>query len=258
MAWPSKYRGIHQTADALIREAEEVINSNASGKVAGMLLECIQGIGGINTFVDGYIPRIYETVKKYGGLMICDEVQTGFARLGPKYWGHREYGVKPDIVTMAKGIANGLPLAAVVTRREIANSIDHGFFNTNGGGHIQVRAAMEVIKAIDNEKMGEHCEKVGEYLLAELDKIEKTSPIIGDVRGKGLMIGIEIVKDKKTKEPSKELCNDMMEKCRERNILVGRGGAGGNVIRLQPPMCMTMEDARYFIGHVEEIAKSYR
>lgn len=93
--------------------------------------------------------------------MICDEVQTGFARLGPKYWGHREFGVKPDIVTMAKGIANGLPLAAVVTRKEIANSLDHLFFNTTGGGHVQVRAGMEVIRAIDNEKLGENSAKVG-------------------------------------------------------------------------------------------------
>lgn len=117
---------------------------------------------------------------------------------------------------------------------------------------------MEVIRAIDNEKLGENSEKVGAYLLTELERIKDSSPIIGDVRGKGMMIGIEIVKDKKTKEPSKELCNDMMEKCRERRILVGRGGAGGNVIRLQPPMCISMEDAKYFVAHVEEIAKSYR
>lgn len=107
-----------------------------------MLLECIQGIGGINTLVDGYIPRIYDTVKKYGGLMICDEVQTGFGRIGEKYWGHRAYGVKPDIVTLAKGIATGLPLGAVVTRREVAQVVDHNFFNTTGGGPVQVRVAM--------------------------------------------------------------------------------------------------------------------
>jgi alanine-glyoxylate transaminase/(R)-3-amino-2-methylpropionate-pyruvate transaminase len=137
-----------------------------------MLLECIQGIGGINTFVDGYLPRIYDTVKKYGGLMICDEVQTGFGRIGSKYWGFKEEGVKPDIVTLAKGIANGLPLGAVVTRREIAETVDHNVYNTTGGGNVQVRAAMEVLKAVDNEKLAENSDNVGNYLLKELSKTQ--------------------------------------------------------------------------------------
>ena len=126
----------------------EIINSNCNGKLAGMIFEPIQGIGGINTFVDGYIPMITELVKSHGGLIISDEVQTGFGRIGSKYWGFRYYDFKPDIVTMAKGIANGLPLAAVVTRKEIANSMNFNFFNTTGGGNVQCRAAMEVLKVI--------------------------------------------------------------------------------------------------------------
>lgn len=117
LTWPSKYRSAHQTLEGLKRDAMEIINSNCNGKIAGMIFEPIQGIGGINTFVDGYIPMITEMVKKHNGLIISDEVQTGFGRIGKKYWGHRYYNFKPDIVTMAKGIANGLPLGAVVTRK---------------------------------------------------------------------------------------------------------------------------------------------
>jgi alanine-glyoxylate transaminase/(R)-3-amino-2-methylpropionate-pyruvate transaminase len=141
-------------------------------------------------------------------------VQTGFGRIGTKYWGHRLYNFKPDIVTMAKGIANGLPLAAVVTRKEIAKVMDFTFFNTTGGGNIQCRAAIEVLRAIDNEKLDENSEKVGGYLLEELQRIADNSSVIGDVRGAGLMIGIEIVNNKSTKEPSKEKCNIVLEKLR--------------------------------------------
>ncbi len=170
--------------------------SNCSGHIAGMIFEPIQGIGGINTFVDGYIPMITDLVKSHGGLVIADQVQTGFARIGTKYWGHKYYNFKPDIVTMAKGIANGLPLAAVVTRKEIAKCMNWFFFNTTGGGNIQCRAAIEVIKAIDREKLDENSENVGNYLLRELQRISKDSKIVGDARGAGLMIGIEIVKCK--------------------------------------------------------------
>jgi 4-aminobutyrate aminotransferase-like enzyme len=203
LTWPSKYRGVCQTVDELKKDALEVISSNCNGNVAGIIFEPIQGIGGINTFVDGYIPMITDTVRSFGGLIIADEVQTGFGRIGTKYWGHRLYNFKPDIVTMAKGIANGLPLGAVVTRKEIAKAMNFTFFNTTGGGNIQCRAAIEVLRAIDNEKLDENAEKVGGYLMKELQQIADRSTVIGDVRGAGLMIGIEIVNNKSSKEPSK-------------------------------------------------------
>jgi alanine-glyoxylate transaminase/(R)-3-amino-2-methylpropionate-pyruvate transaminase len=137
--------------------------------------------------------------KQYGGLIICDEVQTGFGRVGTKYWGHKWQGIKPDIITMAKGIGNGFPIAAVVTRKEITDKIKHVFFNTFGGGHIQCRVGLEVLNTIKNEKLAENAETVGNYLIEELTKLQKKHRIIGDVRGKGLMIGVEIVKDKETK-----------------------------------------------------------
>lgn len=134
--------------------------------------------------------------NKYGGLIICDEVQTGFGRIGTSYWGHKWQGIKPDIITMAKGIGNGFPIGAVVTRKEITDKIKNVFFNTFGGGHIQCRVGLQVLKTIRQEKLHENAETVGNYLLAELGKLQKKHRIIGDVRGKGLMIGLELVKDK--------------------------------------------------------------
>jgi alanine-glyoxylate transaminase/(R)-3-amino-2-methylpropionate-pyruvate transaminase len=258
LAWPSKYNGLHQSVEALRRDAMEVIAGNCNGHIAALIIEPIQGIGGINTFVDGYAPMVASTVRSFGGLIICDEVQTGFGRIGTQYWGHRLCGFKPDIVTVAKGIANGLPLGAVVTRREVAKAMDYTFFNTTGGGPVQCRAATEVLKAIDREQLAQNAETVGAYLLTELRRIAEATVFVGDVRGAGLMIGIEIVKDKATKEPSKELCNQILEKLRERQMLIGRGGAGANVLRLQPPLCMSMDDAKYFVHHFEAIAKELK
>lgn len=119
-----------------------MISANTNGKVAGYLFECIQGVGGINPMPDGYLPQMCDIVRSHGGLIICDEVQTGFGRIGKNFWGHKWQGIKPDIITMAKGIGNGIPLGAVVTRREIAEVINFLFFNTFGGGYIQCRVGM--------------------------------------------------------------------------------------------------------------------
>lgn len=190
---------------------------------------------------DGYIPKMVDLVRKdHGGLIICDEVQTGFGRIGTDYWGHKWQGIKPDIVTMAKGIGNGFPMGAVVTRREITDKIKQVYFNTFGGGHLQCRVGIEVLKTIREEKLAENAEKVGTFLLTELQKMVKTTKYIGDARGKGLMLGIEIVKDKETKEPAKDETNQLMELTRERGLLFGKGGVHGNVLRIQPPLCMTM------------------
>lgn len=181
-----------------------------------------------------------DLVRQHHGLIICDEVQTGFGRVGRPYWGHLWQGIKPDIVTMAKGIGNGFPIGAVVTRREVTDRIKAVYFNTFGGGHLQCRVGIEVIKTIRKEKLAENAEVVGTYLLDELKKVGERSRIVGDVRGKGLMIGIELVKNKETKEPGKEEANQLMELTRERQLLFGKGGAFGNVLRIQPPLCLSM------------------
>ncbi len=160
---------------------------------------------------EGYIPRMVDLVRnKYGGLIICDEVQTGLGRIGEKYWGHRWQGIKPDIVTMAKGIGNGFPMGAVITRKEVTDKIKQVYFNTFGGGYLQCRAGMTVLDVIRKEKLHENVEKVGNYLMTELKRLQKTHKLIGDVRGKGFMIGIELVKNRETKEPAKEETAKMM------------------------------------------------
>ena len=128
--------------------------------------------------------------NEMGGLIIADEVQTGFGRTGPEYWGHKYQGVQPDIVTMAKGIGNGYPLAAVVTSKKVTNKLAHLFFNTFGGGPIQSRVGLEVIRITEEEKLAENAEKVGSYMLSEVKKLAENNPKVGDVRGRGLMIGI--------------------------------------------------------------------
>ena len=224
--------------------------------MSGFIFEPIQGAGGITVLHDGYLKKMTDYVRnELGGLIIADEVQTGFARIGPEFWGHKWQGIKPDIVTMAKGIGNGYPLAAVVTTKEVTNKINHLFFNTYGGGPIQYRVGLEVLKVIKEEKLGENAEKVGNYLLSELQKIADKNPYIGDVRGRGLMIGIEMVKDKETKEPNKEATMKLIDLGRERGLLLGKGGLFGNVFRMLPPLCMSMEDAKYTIQAFEDSLK---
>jgi alanine-glyoxylate transaminase/(R)-3-amino-2-methylpropionate-pyruvate transaminase len=253
LAWPSTYRGSNLTTAELIEDAKETLNANTSGKVSGFIFECIQGVGGINPLPEGYLPQMIDLVRnKHGGLIICDEVQTGFGRVGTKYWGHKWQGIKPDIITMAKGIGNGFPIGAVVTRKEITDRVKQVFFNTFGGGHIQCRVGLEVLNVIRKEKLDENAEIVGNYLLAELTKLSQKHRLIGDVRGKGLMIGMELVKDKVTKEPAKDEANQLMELTRERGLLFGKGGALGNVLRIQPPLCLSLQDAKYIVDAVDD------
>ena len=146
-----------------------------------------------------YLKRMYELTRKHGGLCIADEVQTGFGRVGKEFWGFRSQGAKPDIVTMAKGIGNGFPMAAVATRKEIMDCIKKVHFNTFGGGPIQCRIGMEVLNILREEKLHENAEIVGNYLQKKLREVGERFPVLGDVRGSGLMIGIEFVKDRKTK-----------------------------------------------------------
>lgn len=148
--WPSAYRGVNNTKDSLLNEAKETLNSSAyfGGKLAGWIFEPMQGVGGINVYPEGYIPQMTKLIQSHGGLVICDQVQTGFGRVGKDWWGFKWQGIKPDIVTMAKGIGNGFPMGAVVTRKEIMNSINQIYFNTFGGGHVQCRVGMEVLRVI--------------------------------------------------------------------------------------------------------------
>mmetsp|Transcript_26078 Transcript_26078/g.83210 ORF Transcript_26078/g.83210 Transcript_26078/m.83210 type:complete len:416 (+) Transcript_26078:285-1532(+) len=231
------------------RYAEDVadlIRAATPGRVGGFFHETIQGVGGAVPLANGYLPAAYEHVRAAGGLCIADEVQTGFGRTGSNYWGFQNQGVVPDIVTMAKGIGNGLPLAAVVTTPEIAAVMKERLhFNTYGGNPVCSAAGRAVLAAIDEDGLQENCALVGGHLKGRLEELANKHDIIGDVRGQGLMLGVELVKDRATKAPAKEELLQVFEGMKDMGVLIGKGGLHGNVFRIKPPMCFSMEDADF-------------
>ena len=187
-------------------------------------------------------------MRAAGGVCIADEVQTGFGRTGTHFWGFETQGVIPDIVTMAKGIGNGCPLAAVVTTPKIASVLSQRIhFNTFGGNPVVCAIGKAVLEVIEKEKLQENALKLGGIILEGLRKLQKKYPVIGDVRGKGLMLGVELVKDRKTKEPAKAECSAVLEHAREMGLLLGKGGLWGQSIRFAPPMCITKADAQFIL-----------
>ena len=234
-------------------DVKQVIDYTTSGKVAAFIAESIQGVGGFVVFPDGYLKHAYAHVRAAGGVCIADEVQTGFGRTGTHYWGFETQGVIPDIVTMAKGIGNGAPLAAVVTTPAIAAVMAQKIhFNTFGGNPVVSAIGTAVLEVIEKENTQANCLELGRYLLAGLDKLKARHSCIGDVRGMGLMLGIEFVKDRGTKEPAKEICAQTVENARELGLLLGKGGLFGQTIRFAPPMNITKADADFLLAVLDE------
>ena len=229
-------------------DIQNLIQHATPGKVAGFFAEAIQGVGGSVVYPDGYLKHAYEHVRAAGGVCVCDEVQTGFGRTGEAFWGFETQDVMPDIVTMAKGIGNGAPLAAVVTTPEIAKTMaDRIHFNTFGGNPISCAIGKAVLEVMDRENLQQNCLEVGGYLLDGFRGLMAKHDIIGDVRGKGLMTGIELVKDRGTKEPATEACVRVWERAKTLGLLIGKGGFFGNVLRIKPPMCLTRPDVDFMI-----------
>lgn len=246
---PHPYRGAYgNDGKRYAEDIADVLSSSTPGKVAGFMAETIQGAGGAVELASGYLPAAYELIRSAGGVCIADEVQTGFGRTGSHYWGFETQGVIPDIVTMAKGIGNGLPLAAVVTTPEIATVLSRSVhFNTFGGNPVCSAGGHAVLKVIDKEKRQENCAAVGGHLFKRLRDLQEKHQIIGDVRGKGLMIGVELVTDRSTKTPAKAETAELLEKMKDLGVLAGKGGLHGNVFRIKPPMCFTKEDADFLV-----------
>jgi len=250
---PDPYRGLwgRDDDDAGKNYADDVKNLldfATSGQVAAFIAESIQGVGGCVVFPDGYLKHVYEHVRAAGGLRIADEVQTGFGRTGTHYWGFETQGVIPDIVTMAKGIGNGCPLGAVVTTPKIAATLTQRIhFNTFGGNPVVCAQGMAVLEVIEREKLQENSLTIGNRLLAGLNQLKEKYKLIGDVRGKGLLVGIELVRDRQSKEPAKEECAQILETCKEMGLLLGKGGLWGQTIRFSPPMCVNEQDADFLL-----------
>jgi alanine-glyoxylate transaminase/(R)-3-amino-2-methylpropionate-pyruvate transaminase len=216
--------------------------------VAAFIAESIQGVGGCIVFPDGYLRHAYEHVRAAGGVCIADEVQTGFGRTGSHFWGFETQGVIPDIVTMAKGIGNGCPLGAVVTTPQIAAAVTQRIhFNTFGGNPVVCAQGRAVLEVIERENLQANALRIGARIAAGLKKIKARHNIVGDVRGKGLLLGLELVKDRRTKEPAKAETAQVAETCRDLGLLVGKGGLWGQTLRIAPPMCLTAADADFLI-----------
>jgi alanine-glyoxylate transaminase/(R)-3-amino-2-methylpropionate-pyruvate transaminase len=227
-------------------DLEDLIRFGTSGAIAAFIAEPIQGVGGATHGAPNYLKEAYAVVREHGGLCIADEVQTGFGRTGDHYWGFQNFDVVPDIVVMAKGIGNGVPLAAVTTRMEIAQALTQRVhFNTFGGNPVCMAAGLAVLDVIDEDGLQENSRVVGARLKSGLKRLMSEHALIGDVRGMGLMLGVELVRDRETKEPAKAEMLQVLEEARAMGVLIGKGGIDGNVIRIKPPMCITAADADY-------------
>jgi alanine-glyoxylate transaminase/(R)-3-amino-2-methylpropionate-pyruvate transaminase len=236
------------------RDLEELIRYETPGEVACFIAEPIQGVGGAVVPPPEYFRIAYEIVRQHGGLCIADEVQTGFGRTGTKFWGFENWGVTPDLVTMAKGIGNGAPLGACVTRPEIAAVLKNRLhFNTFGGNPISMTQGLATLEVIDSENVQQNAHRVGTHLKDRLREVQERHSLIGEVRGMGLMLGIELVRDRETKEPATTEAVDVVERCKERGLLLGKGGLYGNVLRIKPPMCLSKDDADFLADCLDEV-----
>ena len=233
-------------------DVEEVIRTATSGSIAAFLAEPIQGAGGFITPPKEYFKIVFNIVKKYGGLFISDEVQTGFGRTGKKWFGIEHWEVEPDIITSAKGMANGVPVGLTIAAPEVADAFKGMTISTFGGNPVTAVAARATIEVIEEEKLLENADSVGGYFRQKLDELKEKHTLIGDVRGMGLMQGLELVRDRKTKEPAPEATNQFMERCRSNGLLIGKGGLYGNVIRLSPPLNIRRSDVDEAVGLMDK------
>jgi 4-aminobutyrate aminotransferase len=227
---------------ACANDVEAVIQTTTSGRIAAFMAEPIQGLGGFITPPPEYFKIVVKIVKEYGGLFIADEVQTGWGRTGRKWFGIEHWEVVPDLITAAKSLGNGVPIGATITTPEIAGSFKGLQISTFGGNPVSCTAGRAVIQVIEEENLLENAATTGKYFQDGLRELQNKHPLIGDVRGMGLMQAIELVKDRDTKEPAPEATNQFMEECRREGLLIGKGGMVGNVIRLSPPLNISKAD----------------
>lgn len=255
---PDQYRGVHgATVEPYLNEIDITINSSTSGEIAGYIAEPIQGFGGVLPLPMGYLKGAFERVRAAGGVCIIDEVQTGFARMGDDYWGFMAHDVTPDIIVMAKGIGNGYPLAAVVAKREVADAMaQKKFFNTYGANPVACAAGRAVLRAIEDDGLMENAKKVGALLKEKLATVQDKHSVIGDFRGRGLMQGVECVKDRTTKEPADEAAAKIVETAKDKGLIMGRGGVHGNILRINPPICATAEDIEFVAETIDACCRA--
>ena len=226
---------------ACVDDLRDVIETTTAGDVACMVVEPVQGVGGFATPPDGLYGAFKEVLDEYGILLVSDEVQTGWGRTGEHFWGISAHDVVPDAMTFAKGLGNGLAIGGVVARAELMDSITANSISTFGGNPVATSAAAAVVEYVLGHDLQGNARRQGERLLSGLREVQDKYDVVGDVRGKGLMIGIELV-EPGTDRPSPRAAASVLERTRAGGVLVGKGGLYGNVVRLAPPMTLTDEE----------------
>jgi 4-aminobutyrate aminotransferase-like enzyme len=223
--------------------------------VSAFLAETLPSVGGQIVFPPGYLAEAYRHVRAAGGVCIADEVQVGFGRLGTHFWGFETQGVVPDVVVLGKPIGNGFPLAAVVTTAEIAADFDNGmeFFSTFGGNPVAAAAGLAVLDVVEEENLQERARGVGDLFRSGLRGLGARHALVGDVRGSGLFLGVELVRDRATLEPATEEADYVVNRLRERGILAGTDGPHDNVLKLRPPLVFSEAEAQQVVSALEEI-----
>ena len=253
---PNPYRGAHRGPDAgplYVAEALELVRQVE--RPAAVLCEAFYGNAGGIPLPDGYLPAVYDAVRAAGGLCIADEVQVGYGRLGASFWGFQQQGVVPDIVTVAKAMGNGHPLGAVITRRDVADAFaDNGyFFSSAGGSPVSCAVGMTVLDVIEQEHLQDNAVRVGAHLRARFEELATKAPLIGAVHGLGLYLGVELVRDRKTLEPATQETAAICERLLQLGVVLQATGDRLNVLKIKPPLCLTLESADFFVDTIAEV-----
>jgi 4-aminobutyrate aminotransferase len=237
-----RYEKDAEFAKACAEDMRDLIRTATTGHVAALIAEPVQGVGGFIELPPEYIRGVKEVLDETGILYISDEVQTAFGRTGTHFWGIEESGIEPDMITMAKGLGNGLAIGAVMGRAEIIDSMSGKLhLATFGGNHLSTAGALANINYILDNDLQKNADEVGGYLKDRLVRMAKDSPIVGEVRGRGLMLALEMVGPDGSPNPAAAV--RFLQACRERGVLVGKGGIGANAIRISPPLTITREAA---------------
>lgn len=230
------------------QDLEETILTATNGKIAAVIVEPIMGVGGFIDAPKAFLQEVYRICKKYGGMYISDEVQTGIGRTGESFFAAEAAGITPDMITMAKSLGNGAPVGAVLVSDEVSESLQGKLhFNTFGGDPYQALQASVSLDIIDEEKLMDNIREMGQLLEEGFHALKDKYDIIGDVRGRGMMWGLELVKDRQSKEHASDAAVAMMEAARERGLLIGKGGLRGNILRMSPPYSITREECQQLL-----------
>lgn len=256
---PDVYRGCFRSREAGEQyvEAVRVKLKSLSGGIAAFICESMLGCGGQIELPQGYLQNVYEQVRAAGGICIADEVQVGFGRMGTDFWGFQTQQVTPDIVVLGKPMGNGHPLAGVITTPEIAHSFDNGmeFFSTFGGNPVSCMVGMAVMDVIESEKLQENAHITGTFLKKSLNELKKIHSIIGDVRGRGLFLGVELVRDRTTLEPADQEADYIANRMRDLGILISTDGPLYNVLKIKPPMVFNQSNAARLVDTLDQILR---